>query len=96
MAENKSLEISGKVIQHLKVESGQGKNGSWQKQSFIIETDEQYPKKIMLTCWNDMVNNIPRVGTSCTAGINIESKEYNEKWFTNVNAWTIKAEKEKW
>ena len=48
-----SLEIAGKVVKKMDVESGTSKNGKeWKKQSIVIETDGQYPKKICFSIWN--------------------------------------------
>ena len=40
----------------LAVQTGEGKNGTWKKQDFVIETDGQYPKKVCLTIWGDKFN----------------------------------------
>jgi hypothetical protein len=84
------MEISGKIIQILPEESGQGKNGPWKKQSFILETQEQFPKKVCITVWGDKID-LKGFGTSeaVTASINVESREYNGRWYTDVKAWRI-------
>jgi len=43
------MDIKGKVIQVLSAERGQGKKGEWIKQTFVVETPGQYPKKIAIT-----------------------------------------------
>jgi hypothetical protein len=48
-----ALEISGKVIQLLVEQTGAGKNGTWVRRDFVIETTEQYPKKICFSGWGD-------------------------------------------
>ncbi len=88
------MEISGKIVQILPAETGEGRNGPWKKQNFIIETEEQYPKKVCITVWGDKVNlaNFSE-NEVVTASINIESREYNGRWYTDVKAWRIvKAE----
>lgn len=84
------MEIQGKVIEILPEASGQGRNGTWRKQDFIMETQEQYPKKVCISLWGDRIDqyNI-RVGEQLTAGINIESREFNGRWYTDVRAWKI-------
>lgn len=88
-----ALEIIGKVQQFLPQQSGVGKNGaSWSKQEFVIETLEQYPRKVCISVWGDKSEGLERqypVGTTVKAGINIESREYNGKWYTDVRAWRI-------
>ena len=48
-----ALEISGKLLQILPEQTGTGKNGQWIKQDFIIETQEQYPRKVCFSAWGD-------------------------------------------
>lgn len=72
------------------MQSGQGKNGTWKKQEFIIETPGQYPKKVCLSLWGEKVDETRlSVGEKITASINIESREYNGRWYTDVRAWKI-------
>ncbi|MEZ5197548.1 MAG: DUF3127 domain-containing protein [Bacteroidales bacterium] len=84
------MEITGKIIQLLPEETGEGRNGTWKKQSFILETQEQYPKKVCITVWGDKLN-LQSFGENemVTASINIESREYNNRWYTDVKAWRL-------
>ena len=86
-----SLQVKGKLIQKLPIESGEGKNGKWEKQQFVIETDEQFPKKICIMLWGDKVSMLEKVteGDVVTVSINIESREYNSRWYTDIKAWRI-------
>ena len=88
------MEITGKIINILPEETGQGKNGPWKKQSFIIETQEQFPKKVCIVNWGDKVDlKSNGVNDMVTVSINIESREFNGKWYTDVKAWRmIKAD----
>jgi len=89
-----ALEITGKVYQILPQQSGTGKNGAWSKREFIIETFEQFPRKVCISVWGDKSDNLDMqhpVGSAVRASINIESREYNEKWYTDVRAWKIEA-----
>ncbi len=90
------MEITGKIVQILPEETGEGRNGPWKKQSFILETQDQYPKKVCITVWGDKLN-LQSFGENevVTASINIESREYNSRWYTDVKAWRlVKAESE--
>jgi hypothetical protein len=55
------------------------------KQTFILETVGQYPKKIALDVWDDKIAFA--LNESVVVDINLESREYNGKWFTNATAW---------
>ena len=83
------MEIKGRVIQSLGVQKGTSKAGKeWSKASVIIETDGQYPKKVAL---DNMKNaeefgKLP-VGSTGVFHIEVESREFNGGWYTNVNCW---------
>lgn len=82
------MEIIGKVVQLGTLTEGSSPRGPWKKQELIIETLEQYPKKVCLMCWNDRVNEANGffVGQTIKAQISIESREFNGKWYTDVRA----------
>jgi len=86
-----SLEVSGKIVKKLDVQSGTSARGDWKKQEFVIETMEQYPKKICISLWGDKVDDLNNYqeGQSIKCGINIESREYNGRWYTDVRAWKM-------
>ena len=89
-----ALEIIGKLTKILNPQTGTGKNGTWQKQDFILETFDQYPKKICVSAWGDKVEDLKKFGMGDTikASVNIESREFNEKWYTDVRAWRLENE----
>lgn len=83
--------VTGTLIQKLPVESGTGANGPWAKQVFILETYGQYPKKIAIEAWGEkqtIVVNTP-IGAKMSVEVNIESREYNGRWFTTLKLWKI-------
>ena len=88
------MEIIGKVVQLGTLTEGSSPRGPWKKQELIIETQEQYPKKICLMCWGDRVNeaNSFFVGQLIKAQIRIESREFNGKWYTDVTAFRFDIE----
>lgn len=87
-------EIVGKLIKVLPEVSGQGKNGPWSKQDFVIETlDSQYPKKVCMTAWGEKVSDLKQFsdGDTLKATFSAESREYNERWYTELRAFRIEA-----
>ncbi len=82
-----SLELKGRCIQVMPVETGMGKKGQWNKLVFVIETASQYPKKIAMTLWD--VNKAPAVGDDLTCYVDPESREYAGKWYTDLRCWKI-------
>lgn len=91
------MEIKGKVIQVLPTQTGQGRNGTWAKQEVIIETPGQYPKRVALSIWGE--ENINKYdlesGLDITAHINIESREHNGRWFTEVRVWKVETSEQR-
>ncbi len=84
------MEIKGKLIHVLAVQTGEGKNGTWKKQDFVIETDGQYPKKVCLTIWGDKFNEtFLTIGNELLVSFDAESREYNGRWFTDLKAWKL-------
>mgnify|MGYP001260135627 CR=1 FL=1 len=84
------MEIKGKIIKLLPLQTGTSARGEWRKQEFIIETQGQYPKQVCLYMWGDAIDNSKlQEGRDVTASIEIESREYNGKYYTNVKAWRL-------
>ena len=87
-----SLTIKGKLLKILTVESGVSRTGnSWKKQEFVIETQDQFPKKVCFSLFNDKVSLLNGItdGEELEISFDIESREFNNKWYHNVNAWKI-------
>lgn len=90
------MDISGKIIQLLPVQTGQGKNGTWKKQEFILETGDNYPKKVCIAVWGDKIDmNNYKMGEAIDVSFDVESREYNGKWYTDVKAWKVNAARQK-
>lgn len=84
------MEVKGKIIEILEPKSGQSARGSWKKQDFILETDDSFPKKVCISNWNDKVDLAAiKPGSEVNAHINIESREYNGNWYTDVKVWKM-------
>jgi len=86
------MQLSAKLTQLLPIQTGTGKNGEWKKQDIIVETDGQYPKKVCISIWGDKINEGQlQIGNSLQIDFDIESREYNNKWYTDLKAWKIEV-----
>lgn len=86
------MQLTAILIQLLSFQSGESKNGTWKKQDIIVETDGQYPKKICVSIWGDKINESQlQIGNTLTISYELESREYNNKWYTDVKAWKIET-----
>ena len=84
------MELSGKIIELLPEQSGESARGPWRKQQYILETEGQYPKKVCFMAWGDKIDEFKlEVGETVTVAINLESREYNGRWYTDVKAWKV-------
>jgi len=89
------MEISGKIIEVLEVKSGQSANGEWRKQEYVLETEAQYPKKVCFMAWGDKIEQFDiKKGDQLTVSIDLESREYNGRWYTDVKAWKVSRDGE--
>lgn len=85
------MDISGTIIQILPEVSGTSKTGSvWRKQDYILETKDQFPKKVCFNVWGDKIDQFAiNVGDEATVSFDLESREYNSRWYTEVKAWKV-------
>jgi hypothetical protein len=86
------MELKAKLIQLLPLQTGSGKNGPWKKQDVIVETEGTYPKKVCISIWGDKIDASQlQIGKMLTISFDIESREYNGRWYTDVKAWKIEG-----
>lgn len=83
-------EIKGKIIAILTIQTGQGKNGTWRSQDYVLETADQYPKKVCFNLFGDKIDQFPiAIDETVNISFDIESREYNGRWYTTVRAWKV-------
>lgn len=87
------MDIIGKVIQILPVQQGvsAASGKSWSLKTFILETQENYPRKVAIEIFGeDRINNNPiDIDQIITVSYDLESREFNGRWYTSVRAWKI-------
>ena len=87
-----SLTLKGKLTKILDPESGVSRAGNaWKKQDFVIETADQFSKTVCFTLFNDKVSMLSglNVGEELEVSFDVESREFNSKYYHNLNAWKI-------
>lgn len=87
------MEITGKIILALPEMSGTSKAGNaWKKREYVLETQEQFPRKVHFDFFGDKADQYPlSVGDTIVLSFDIESREYNGRWYTSIRGW--KADK---
>ena len=86
------MELVGKIIQVLPPQEGVGRNGNpWKLQGYVLETLEQYPRKVHFEVFGeDRIRQNPcEIDQLVTISFDIESREFNGRWYTSIRAWRI-------
>ena len=85
------MELQGKVIAVLPERSGVSARGEWKAQSFVIETHEQYPKKLCFDVFgaDRLAQFNIQSGEELLVSFDLDAHEYNGRWFNSVRAWNI-------
>ncbi len=86
------MEITGRIIAVLPVVGGVSKAGNeWKKQEYVLETHDQYPRKVCFQIFGaDRIEQAHiQPGEELTVSFDIDSREYQGRWFTNINAWKV-------
>ena len=85
------MEISGKIIEVLPLQSGIGKSGTeWKKQSYVIETQEQYPKKMCFGLWGAKIDELGiKEGHDLDVYFNLECRKWNNTYINDVSVYKV-------
>lgn len=85
------MEIKGKIIHVLPLQEGVSRAGNkWKKREYVLETQEQYPRKVCFDFFGDKVDQYPvEIGDDVTLSFDIESREYNGRWYTGIHGWKL-------
>ncbi len=86
-------ELTGRLLNKLPEQTGTGRNGQWTRQDFIVESQEQFPRKICFSAWGDKAAQLRSFKTDDMVKVffNIESREYNGRWYTDLRVWKMEA-----
>lgn len=85
------MELQGKVIAVLPERSGVSARGEWKSQSFVIETHEQYPKKLVFDVFGAerLAQFNIQSGEEISVSFDIDAHEYNGRWFNEIRAYNV-------
>ena len=88
-----ALELEGRIVSKLNVQSGTSARGAWSKQEFILEYQEgNFPSQVCLNVWGeDKVRELGKfqVGDKVKVSFNLSAREYNGRWYNDIRAWRI-------
>ena len=86
------MELTGKIIAVLPERGGVSKAGNeWKIQAYVLETQEQYPRKMMFNVFGaDRISQFNiQLGEVLTVSFDIDSREYNGRWYNDIRAWKV-------
>ncbi|MDE7096060.1 MAG: DUF3127 domain-containing protein, partial [Muribaculaceae bacterium] len=86
------MEIEGKIILDLGMQSGMSKAGrEWKKKEWVLETFGQYPRKVKFHVFGDKADTMGiEVGNSYILSVDLESREFNDRWYTDVSCYAAR------
>ncbi len=89
------MEFEGVVYKILPATKGTSARGDWQRQEVIFELPQEFSRKICVIFFNKE-SDVARLkeGATYTVSVNIESREFNGKWYTDVRAWRVQPKQE--
>lgn len=89
------MEFEGIVYKILPVTRGTSARGEWQRQDVVFEVPSEFSRKICVTFFNKESDVAKlREGAAYTVSVNVESREYNGRWYTDVRAWRLQPKAE--
>jgi single-stranded DNA-binding protein len=85
------MEFEGVVFRTLPEVTGTSAKGAWRKQDVVFEVPSEFNRKICVTFFGDRAEDAASMneGDAVTVSVNVESREYNGKWYTDVKAWKV-------
>ena len=83
------MELEGTVWNVLPPVRGTSARGEWVKQEVVFEQPGEFNRKVCVSFWGDKAQDAAALkpGEAVTISANVESREYNGRWFTEVRAW---------
>lgn len=86
------MEIDGKIILDLGMQQGTSRAGrDWKKKEWVLETFGPYPRKVKFHIFGDKADTLAlEVGNSYTLSVDVESREFNDRWYTDVSCYAAR------
>jgi hypothetical protein len=88
------MEVIGKLALILPEQRGESARGPWLRGGFVIDTEEQFSRKIAFSIWGEdrfTALKAIAIGTTIKVIFNIESREYQERWYTDCRCSQIET-----
>lgn len=85
------MELQGRIIAVLPERSGVSARGEWKAGSFVLETHDTYPKKMMFDVFgaDRLAQFNIQAGEELLVSFDIDAREYQGRWFNSIRAWNV-------
>ena len=85
------MDLQGKIIVALPERSGVSARGEWKSQSFVLETHDAYPKKVVFDVFgaDRLARFNIQVGQEVMVSFDIDARQWNDRWFNSIRAWKV-------
>ncbi len=86
------MELQGKVIAEMPERSGVSARGEWKVKEYVIETHDQYPRKMVFSVFGEdrLQRFNVQVGQEVLVSFDIDAHEYNGRWFNSIRAFDVR------
>ena len=89
------MEFTGNLIKKVAEREGDGQNGHWKIASYLLETVEMYPKRMVVDVSDGQTARVAQwdgmIGKNVVIQFDIDAREWQGRWFNSLRAWAIKA-----
>jgi len=89
------MNVIGKLVTKHERETGVSKTGkTWEKQSILVEQNAEFNKEVVISFFGDKIKSLRDIeeGSDVNVSINLSSREYNGKYYHNIDGWFIAKE----
>lgn len=85
------MDIQGKIIAVLPERSGVSARGEWKAGTYVLETHDQYPRKLAFDVFGaERINQFAiKVGEEMVVSFDIDAHEYQGRWYNSIRAWNV-------
>ena len=85
------MELDVVVVKILEPGRGVSAKGEWVRQEVVFEQPNDFNRKVCITFWGDRAQEVASMkpGDAYTLSVNVESREFNNKWYTSLQAWKV-------
>lgn len=83
------MEFIGNLKQLVGERSGDGQNGPWRINQYLLETVDMYPKRMVVEVRKDIEKWDSLIGKNVIVYFSVDAHEWNGKWYNQLNGFSV-------